>query len=68
MYYECVQSAIENNAASIATPTIDLQHGDIGLDTTKETVQWLAIECADESEAIEVADLVVKIVWNKDAA
>ena len=60
--------SIENNVATSVISTKDLQHGDIGLDATKEIVQWLALECTDENEAIEVADKVMGMVWRKGAA
>ena len=59
---------IENNTATSAIPVNNLQHNDIGFKPGNETVQWLALECNDENTAIEIANLVVKNIWGRDAA
>jgi len=58
----------ENNTATSALLTNNLKHGDVGLSGDNETVQWYALECPDEKTAIQIADLVVKMIWVKTAA
>jgi hypothetical protein len=53
----------ESNVAVCAIPSKRLKHLDIGLMADKETVQWLALECADEKTAMEIGNKVVQVVW-----
>jgi hypothetical protein len=53
----------ENNTAISAIPTNKLQHGDVELRSDRESVRWLALECANEKTAIEIAGQVVKKIW-----
>ena len=55
----------ENNTAISAIPTNDLQHCDIGMNADNKTVQWLSLECEDEKIAIEIVNMVAKIMWGK---
>jgi hypothetical protein len=55
--------AVENNVVVSAAIADYLEHGDIGINPAKKTIQWLAIECEDEKIAIEVAKSVVESVW-----
>ena len=59
---------VENNTAVSAIPSKNLQHNDLGFTSDHESVQWIAIECDDKKTAIEIADMVVKNIWGRDAA
>lgn len=58
----------ENNTAISAIPNKHLQHNDLELNQNQESVKWIAIECEDPKTAMEIADMVVKQIWGKDAA
>ena len=58
---------IENKVATLALATKDLHHGDVGLKADQVNIQWLALECNGENEAIEVTNMVLKTIWYKEA-
>lgn len=56
---------IENNTAISVSITDNLQHGAIGINKDDKTIEWLVLESPDEKTAIEIANVVIKAIWEK---